>query len=306
MRLVRTLFLAAALAAPGMAAQTPDPKSPEVVVAAATSLLQAKDMVAAFAALPKDLQDAMAAEYAANQKTLVDPKKDRQFDDFLARMLADGAVEQIVADAKPGLEEYDPTQVTMQLQMGGGMLGMMLQKPAPGQKKPDPVLAAYGQAIQGLSAAAAAWIPEADLASEEKLRTAAGHVVAAVKALKITTAAELRALPLNDLLGRLGPAVGELKAAATAYGVDADAFLASLKVTSVDKGADKALTIAFTAFDTPVSLPLDLERNPAGGWTIAKPFAAKFAAVFGGGMGGGMGSGPGDGDGADGMAPMAP
>jgi hypothetical protein len=293
MRLVRTLILAAALAAPGLAAEPAARPSPEVLVATATTLLQAKDMAAAFAALPKDVQDGLAADYAANQQKLVDPKQDKQFDEFIAKMLAPDAVETMVAEAKPGLAEFDAAQTAMQLQMVGGMVGMMLQKPAPGQTKPDPVLAAYGQALQSVGMAAAQWIPTADLASEDKLRTAAGHISAAVKALKVTSGAELRALPLKDLLGRLGPVVGELKGAAAAYDVDVDAFLASLKVTAKDVGGDKALTVAFTAFGTPVSLPLDLERDATGGWTVSKAFAAKFAGAMGGMMGGGDGMPPG-------------
>ncbi len=299
MRLVRTLILAATLAAPGLAAEPAARPSPEVMVATATTLLQAKDMAAAFAALPKDLQDGLAADYAANQKKLVDPKEDKQFDEFITRMLAPDAVEKMVAEAKPGLEEFDAAQTAMQIQMFGGMFGMMLQKPAPGQTAPDPVLGAYGQALQSLAGAAAQWIPAADLASEDKLRTAAGHLSTAVKALKVKSAAELRALPLKDLLGRLGPVVTELKGAAAAYDVDVNAFLASLKVTAKDVGGEKALTVAFTAFGTPVSLPLDLERDATGGWTLSKAFTAKFAGAMGGMMGGGMGP-------DDGMPPGAP
>lgn len=283
MRLARTLILAAALTVPAFSAEI-DPKSPEVLVTTVSTMLQSKDLVAAFATLPKEIQNSITADYAANQKKPVDPAQDAKFNEFLTKMLADGAVDKLVAEAKPGLAEYDPSQITMGLQMMGGMGSMMLSKPKPGQKKADPVLAAYGQAVQGLATAAAQWIPNADLGSEEKLRGGATHLVAALKALKITSAAEMRALSLNDLLGRLGPALTKLKAAATVYDVNIDAFLASVKVIkATDNGAAKALTIGFTAFDAPFQLPIELEKDAAGGWALSSAFKAKFEGLQPGG-----------------------
>jgi hypothetical protein len=115
----------------------------------------------------------------------------------------------------------------------------------------------------------AAWLAQARLDDQARAAGAAEHLVAALGALRIASAAELGRLELPAALARLGAALAELKRAAGVYGLEIDAMLDSVRISAPSaSGADpdrRLLEVAFTAFGGAHRIPLLMERR-AGRW----------------------------------------
>jgi hypothetical protein len=125
------------------------------------------------------------------------------------------------------------------------------------------------QAAEELLGRFAAWLAQLRLEDQALAAGAAEHLVAALGALRIASAAELVRLELPEALLRLGAALAELKRGAGVYGLEIDAMLDSVRIrpapTPVTDPHRRLLEVAFTAFGGEHRLPLLMERR-AGRW----------------------------------------
>jgi len=123
-----------------------------------------------------------------------------------------------------------------------------------------------------LIAAAQGWASGVDVAAADQARIAVAALIAAVKDLGATTVAELAQQEQGELLARVGRALGHLKAATAAYGLDLDAVLDSLRIVDLidlqPADGTKAVTIAFSAFGSEQRFPLKAGRAASGSWTV--------------------------------------
>ena len=122
--------------------------------------------------------------------------------------------------------------------------------------------------LEGLFADSATWAAGARLDDPARHEAAATHLLAFGSALGVTTAADLGALDLPQLLTRAGSGLPALKQALAALGLDLDAALASATATGeASAGESRVVVLAFTAFGKPRELPLKL-APAGGGWSV--------------------------------------
>ncbi|MEK7415190.1 MAG: hypothetical protein AAB263_17940 [Planctomycetota bacterium] len=123
-------------------------------------------------------------------------------------------------------------------------------------------------AIQKLYDAHRTWAATVKVDDEQQVNAIAGHLAAVGKALKVDGDADLTSLEIGDVLTRLSTALPELKQACVALGLDADAVLASAKVTTESAtGDDAVVVISFTAYGVAQAIPCKL-RHQTDGWQV--------------------------------------
>jgi hypothetical protein len=143
-------------------------------------------------------------------------------------------------------------------------------------------------ALQALFDDYALWAAKG-LDDPAKQTAAAEHLVALGAALQLKSANDLSSIELKDLLTRSNAAMPALKQTLLAYGLDADAVLASATVASESSTADSSIVVvSFTAFAKPHQLPLKVLKS-ANGWAIAADSPALRWMSSAGGPGGMMG-----------------
>lgn len=298
-RILSATLLATCLWSGAAAADAPkasiDPKAPESAVLIPVQLLRANDFKGFFDAMPAEDQAKAKAEWEAGRaKQGQDAKGMAEANEFLAKLLAPGAVAALMAEAEPKLKEMNPQELSQGLQMVGMMLAMaQMQQPQDG-KKQDPAAQAAMAALGGILTDASQWVLTAGLEDPAKCRKAIERLVAGAKALGVKDVKDLQALPLDQFLARLSPLVKELKAAAAVYDVQFDAFLDSVKAKGggAAKEGKTPLEVTFTAFGKPYTLPVQVVQKD-GHWVLSpdatKPLKSMMPAAPGmGGEGMGM------------------
>jgi hypothetical protein len=194
-----------------------------------------------------------------------DPVLDLRLDALVRVAHAANASDQLSAMVQPYKAQLDPAQLSKQIGEIAGFLSMAADARAPGT--------AGGLDYAGLRdwlKDLAAWVPGAGLADQAKLRQAATHIAAAVKIIAIRTTAEARAMPLGTLLGKLGPALPELKTALAVYDVRVDDLLDSFTIGLTEATPEQAtIALGFISLGKPRTIALKLV-NRAGTWQLAE------------------------------------
>ncbi|MBA2479357.1 MAG: hypothetical protein H0V44_01745 [Planctomycetes bacterium] len=299
MRIIFAVLAMLALTTVASSAATPvDPASPEAAVLLPVQVLRKNDFKAFFASLPAEDQAKAQAQWKEAQ---VNPKaKDtKQFNDTMTMLLAPDAVDQLMAQAEPKLQEMDPQQMSQGLMMISGLLPMLIQQSQmqnqkAGAKPMDADMQKSIAMIQSLMNDASQWVLTSGINDPNKLRTAIEHVVAGAKALKVADAAEMQALQLTEFLDRLGPMVQEVKQALAVYDLQVDPFLDSFTAKSAGEGDKRVLTVGFTAFGNPYEMPVKVE-NKGGTWSVSPENNSglnDLQKMMGGGAGGDGGFAP--------------
>ncbi|MBA3684722.1 MAG: hypothetical protein H0W72_05710 [Planctomycetes bacterium] len=256
---MRHLLLPLALSFICVTASAADPTSPEEAILAPIKALRSNDLLALFKSLPAADQ-AEAEQSWKEEGAKASPTQKAEFDQKLAILLNDDAIEQLAAQVEPMLQSYNPQEAAGQLMMVGGMIAMGMAQ--------DEKSAEIGKTLQALIMDMSTWLPKAGFEDPAKLRAALTKVVAAAKALKVTTADQFFALSISDLLTRAGAAVKEIKAAFTVYELNPDAFLDSLIITKVEGSGDqRTASLQFTAFGRNHTIPVNLEQKD-GKWVF--------------------------------------
>lgn len=276
------LLALAILPLPALRAAEPAADAPEASVNQVVAALRDNDFLGFFKSLPAEEQAKAEKGWKEGQQ---DPAKRAEFDEFLGKLLAPDAVDQMMANAEPGLAGADLVQQSQSLKMMAGFLPMMAQMPGPDGKprNPTPELTQAVQMGQTLLNDVADWLPTSGLNDPAKLREALTHLVDGAKALGVKNSEELRALELTEFLTRLSPLVKEAKAAFNVYGLDADKFLASVTATSTGAGGERTMNLGFTAFGRPYSVPVKMTKKD-GKWVAADQTMAKGFDAFSGFM----------------------
>jgi len=128
------------------------------------------------------------------------------------------------------------------------------------------------EAVQQLLDAAARWVVDLDIHDARRAKLASAAAIAAVGDLQVATINDLCQLPISTLITRGSEALVQLKALASAYGVDADAILDSASVADGPALAGhppvSTVIVSFTAFNVRHQLPLAVVRSDAGTWRL--------------------------------------
>jgi len=243
----------AASPAPAAVAGPEVPPLPETLLLIVVKGLQSDDFVSIFKALPpveqQQIQDAW-------KNAAWTPTQTQNLDAMLAKELAPDAVDTFMAEKKDQITGLDLAGMAQKLGMGSAMIPMLLAQGGPLTPDQQNLL----PLVQTLLSDIGIWLPTSGLNDPVKVRQAAVQAQAAVKALGVTTSAQLQALPFTEVLTRLGLAHHELKSAFLPFGLHADKLFASVTATSVQDKADnplhRILTVSYTAFGHPSAVPL--------------------------------------------------
>ena len=279
--------LAAADAVPAATAIAVDVTQPESAVLLPAKVLRQNDFKSFFTTLPAEDQTKAVTQWKEAQekaKAGIKPQDLSKVNDLLAKLLAPDAVDTLMKQAEPGLANIKPAELATQLQQGAMILPMLFSQAQPGQT-PEQTRnkQLLGQMLSGLLTDASAWVPTSGIDDPKKLRSALEHLVAGAKGLGVKTVEELQALPFDEFLGRISPLVKEAKLAAAVYDIQIDQFLDSVTAkpaagAAPAAGDDKPLTVGFTAFAKPYTLPVMVTKKD-GHWVISPKNGEAFGGV---------------------------
>jgi hypothetical protein len=234
---------------------------PDLIALKVIAALRANDLEQAFKALPADLQKTAEADYEKQRTAQEGPLAAwrPEFDQQLARYRAANAVDDLVGEYTKALETgaADKTGVVMMLRSSGVLISPILTELA----KSEPKFKGLDSTLIELSLDIAKWIETTDEQDPKKLRQFVTHQVAAFKALKIQSSADLVKLSLPEALRATSPMVTHFKAGMQVYGIQADAFLDSIKITAKESNKGRELDISFSAFGKPRNLWLPFQHN---------------------------------------------
>lgn len=241
----------------------PATQAPDMLATGWAKALKGNDLSAAFALFtPAD--QASLANLWRRQMSRPDAYLDLQINTLAALAQNAAAADQLLAMSQPYLAQLDVPKLTKGITDIAGFLGSAAESQQAG--------ATGGLDYAGLRdwlKDLAAWVPTAGLSDQIKAKAAAGHLIQAMSASGLKSAAELRSLPLADLLARLGPALPALKNALLVYDVQVDALLGSFKATLGEATAEQAtIKLAFTSLGKPRTIDLKLVPKN-GAWQLA-------------------------------------
>lgn len=231
-----------AAAASGIA--VPDPAAQIEELA---RLFRAGDLAAlAQASIPPSQWQQIRAAWELERREPITDAERVRFAEKLARISAPDAVEQIMAEVEPKLDEARP-QVPGALLMGFGAMHMAIA--SPDSDLTDAQRTALEAALPGIQR----WAGATDFLDAATLRDALTLLVDAVRRSGIQNLDQLRALSLDELLRRGGGVLAAAKDAVQLYGVDVDAIADSVRVEVLENDGETArVRTTVTVFGAPV------------------------------------------------------
>lgn len=245
------LPLTPALAAPPtlaiQAATTASTADPAAQLHELAQLFRAGDLAGlAQAALPPAQWQALQQAHELARLRPIDEEQRHAFAEAVARLTGPGAVDALMAQMAPRIEELRP-QAPGAVQMAVGGLRMALASPDSGL---DPAeRAALAAALPGLEQ----WAVSTDFLDTATLRQAVTLLTDAARRTGIVDLEQLKALPLASLLDNGATLFVAGKDALRLYGMDVDAIVDSLQVEVLERTTDTArLRSTVTVFGTPV------------------------------------------------------
>jgi hypothetical protein len=263
-RTVKVLAVAMALAAGGLpvvsawAAEA----TPVAVQAAIDPARQLHEMTAFLRR--NDLlglaREAMSAEKFAELRTAYEYQRGRpisdedraEFEREIGRITAPDAVDRLMAEFRPKLDEARP-QAQGGIMMAIGAAQMALASP-------DTELTAeqremLRRALPGVQA----WLTSTDFFDEATLRRALTLITGAARATGISNLDQLQMLSFEELLGHGGNMLAAAKSAVRLYGIDLDQIMATARYETVSIAGNAARVKAtVTLFDAPLSTEFDM------------------------------------------------
>lgn len=235
---------------------------PDVLATSWAQALRRNDLSGAYALFTPAVQQ-MLARHWQRQLARPDAYLDVQIDTLLRLSKNTAATDQLVAMSQPYLAQIDIPRATKGIIDIAGFLGTAADAQQPGTGGLDH--AGLRDWLKDL----ATWMPTAGFTDQAKAKLAAGHLVRALTASGIQSAAELRALPLPTALEKLGPALPALKEVLAVYDIRVDALLDSFTAKPGAVEADHTtVMLGFTSLGKPRTITLKLVQQN-GAWQLA-------------------------------------
>lgn len=246
-------------AAPKAASVAPAPSGPVEQVEAQLAALRNNDLAGLMKAMVPQAQFAeMRADYEQTRAEAITEEDRKQFDESIGKLIAEGGVDRMMAELEPKLVEMKP-QLPMVIGMGMMMAQQSLQEST---ELSEAQKAQMSQMMTGLQT----WAMQTDFADPARLRRALEALKAGIEQSGVQRIEDLNALSFEQMLSQFGPVLGGVKGALSAYDLDVNAMLASVKPSLITMEGDVArLKIDYTMFGTPLSLETELTRKD-GHW----------------------------------------
>ena len=194
-----------------------------------------------------------------------------EFDEEIGRFVAPDAVDQLMAEIEPRLEEARP-KLPGALLMGMGAIQMAINA------EDSELTAEQRESLRLAFPGIQEWASSTDFLSSDTMRQALTIVTGAARHSGISSLDELKSLPLESVLDRAGSVLAAAKDAVRLYGIDLDAIADSLQVEVLEIDAETArVRTTLTVFNAPISTEHDLVLLE-GRW-YGKEAAEKFSVA---------------------------
>lgn len=257
-----SLMLASLCAAqPLLAQEAPLPASsasvaapdPALHIREAARLLRGNDLAGLVRAMmpAAKFQEVREAYELARAKPITDEQR-ADFAEKIGRLTAPNAVDVLMAEIEPKLEEARP-QAAGAIMMGIGAAQMALASPE--AELTEEQRAALRAALPGIQE----WVTTTDFLSSDTARQALTLVADAARATGISNLDQARMLSFEEVLAKAGNMLAAGKRAVRLYGLDIDAILASTQVEVLEiVGTTARVRTTVTVFDAPLSKEIEL------------------------------------------------
>lgn len=212
-----------------------------------TRKLRGNDLAGLIGALvpPAKFQEMRQAYELARVKPTT--AEDRaKFDEEYAKLVGPDAVNTLMAEIEPKLEEARP-QANGAIMMGIGALQMAVA--SPDSEMTDAQRAALRTALPGLQQ----WVTTTDFLSSQSMRQALTLISNAARNTGVANLDQLKMLSFEELLAKAGSVLAASKQAIRIYGLDLDQIADSLQVQVLAiEGQTARVRTTVTVFDAPI------------------------------------------------------
>lgn len=203
--------------------------------------------------VPESRWDQLVAAYELQKLHQLSEREREEYAEKIGRLTAPDAVEQLMLEIEPKLEEARP-QVPGALMMGIGAL--QLASTSPESELSAEQRIALQSAIPGIQD----WASRTDFLDSHTMRQALGLITQAARSARLDNLDEIRGLPLEAALDRASTMLAAVKQATRLYGLDLDQIADSVQVDVLEmQGESARVRTTITLFDAPVSFEHDLE-----------------------------------------------
>lgn len=232
---------------------------PTDTLKATTDAFRKNDLTALLAlSLPPAKLAEMKADWDKNRAEPVTDEDRKEFADGWGKLTADGAVDSLMAEVSPQLEQMQ-MQLPMMMPMFQGMATMGVQE---NEDLTEEQKTAATGAITGLFS----WAQTADLANADKLRQALTIAHERGRSLELNSLDDVRALEFEQALTKGSVMLAALKEMLNVYGLSLDDIAASMKAEEVATTADLAkVRTSYTLFGQDISYETELVKQD-GRW----------------------------------------
>ncbi|VAW41112.1 hypothetical protein MNBD_GAMMA01-1746 [hydrothermal vent metagenome] len=240
-----------------------DTSSPDGTLMAMVQSLKQNDIKALMqASMSKDAYTKAVADFETAKKTPPSEDDKAQFNKMMGMLTADNAVDQIMTQAAPQLEQMR-TQLPMLLMMGKGMAAQAIQSS-------NEIPAEQKESITKVANALMDFVSENDVLSEEVTRKAISAAVDTAKSLNMGSLDELQNMSYDDAMAKASVVMGGAKNVLGAYGISLDDLLGSIEVSDVVESGDNAsMKLAYEFLGQTFSQDVKMIKKD-GKWTADK------------------------------------
>lgn len=258
--------VARSVAVAAVAVTAPDPAQQLTQLA---RLFRAGDVEAlARAVVPPSRWEELELTYQLVQLEPVSDDDRAEFMEGLERLTAPDAVDRMMAEIEPKLEEARP-QLPGAILMAVGSAQMALNSPE------TRITEEQREALRAALPGFAEWVQTTDFLSSETMREALTLITEAARRTGVRDFDQARALPLDALFDHGSAMLAAGKKAVKLYGLDLDQIADSLQVETLSvEGENARVRTTITLFDAPVFVEHDLVLVE-GRW-IGKHMAMNF------------------------------
>ncbi|MEZ5442989.1 MAG: hypothetical protein R3F15_16070 [Lysobacterales bacterium] len=208
--------------------------------------------------LPPAKLDEIKADWDKNRAEPITEEDRKEFADGWGKLVADGAVDKMMAEVEPQLEQMK-MQLPMMMPMFQGMATMSVSEST--ELSDEQKTAATG-ALNGLFT----WAQTADLANGDKLRQALTIAHERGRSLNINSLDDVKAMEFDQMLAKGSVMLGAVKEMLNVYGLSLDDMAGSMQAEQVSMEGDMAkVRTSYTLFGQQVSYDTELVKQD-GRW----------------------------------------
>ena len=184
-------------------------------------------------AMPAAQMKKMVDSWEAKRKEPISESDRKEFADGIAKLIAPGAIDELMALAEPEMAALKP-QMAMYSAIGIGMAQQAITANADMSESQKKQATEMVGALQG-------WATKTDFTDPNRLRKALTELATGVRATNITTLDQLQGLSFDQMLGKGGVLFGSMKRAFNAYDLNMDSMFSSVKAEQLSMSGDTAV-----------------------------------------------------------------